>query len=233
VGIPSLMTARQPCVSPLGALPGIEVGSGLEAVLLWLGLSLAGLAAAALFFQLVAQAALTGKAQPLEALRRWPRAAVQAGFLTLIWIALAAAISIPGSCLVSVFALGGLGTSSIGVFLFALMLLWVFFPLFLSPHGIFVNGVGAWTSLRDSLRLTYRTYPQTSLFFLAVFVLSEGLEVLWRIPAENSWLALVGIAGHGFITTGLLAASFIYYREADRWVQRVVQQLKFSDTHRI
>ncbi len=232
VGIPSLMAARQPLHSPAAAPLTLEPASGVQALLLWLGLSLAGLAVAALYFQLVSQAALTGKASPLQALRRWPRSTVQVAALTLIWVALAAAISIPGSCLLSVFTLGGLGTSSIGVFVFALMLLWIFFPLFLSPHGIFVNGRGAWSSLRDSLRLTYRLYPQTSLFFLAVFVLSEGLEVLWRLPAEESWLALVGIAGHGFITTGLLAASFIYYREADRWVQRVVQQLKFSDTHR-
>jgi hypothetical protein len=32
---------------------------------------------------------------------------------------------------------------------------------------------------------------------------------------------LVGIAGHAFITTGLLAASFIYYRNGLAYIQSI------------
>jgi hypothetical protein len=42
-------------------------------------------------------------------------------------------------------------------------------------------------------------------------------------PEETSWLSLVGVAGHAFVTTGLLAASFIYYRDADRWVKAILK----------
>jgi hypothetical protein len=233
VGIPSLMAIRQPVQAPTGSQTVLELPSGLSVFLFWLVFTLVGLVAGALYYQLVSQAALNGKVQFREALRQWPWSSLQIIALALIWAALALAVSIPGSCLLSIFTLGGLGGSPFGVLLFAGLLLWIFFPLFLSPHGIFVNGRGAWSSVRDSLNLSYRTFPQTSIFFLIALVLSQGLDVLWRIPAENSWLAVVGIVGHGFITTGILAASFIYYREADRWVQRVLQQLKFSGTHRI
>ena len=37
-------------------------------------------------------------------------------------------------------------------------------------------------------------------------------------------MSLVGIAGHAFVTTGLLAASFVYYRDAMRWVQEFLQR---------
>jgi hypothetical protein len=49
------------------------------------------------------------------------------------------------------------------------------------------------------------------------------LDTLWRVPDEKSWLSLVGVAGHAFISTSLLAASFIYYRDTSRWVQRMIQ----------
>lgn len=233
VGIPSLMALRQPVDAPIGPLPVLEPASGVDAFFLWVILALVGMVLGAFYFQMVAQAALTGRAHPLLALRRLPRAAFQAIALALLWVSIAAAISLPLYCLLSVFMLGGLGTSPIIFFLIAGLLVWVFFPLVLSPHGIFVNGRGAWTSLREGVRITVRTFYQTAFFLLAAYILSEGLNLLWNMPEENSWFTAVGIAGHAFITTGLLAASFIYYREADRWVQRLHQQLKFTGTHRI
>jgi hypothetical protein len=68
------------------------------------------------------------------------------------------------------------------------------------------------------------TLPKTSLLFLSIIVISEGLDTLWRVPAEDSWLTLVGVAAHAFVSTSLLAASFIYYRDASRWLQRLIQQ---------
>jgi hypothetical protein len=70
------------------------------------------------------------------------------------------------------------------------------------------------------------TLPTTSLFILSVLVISEGLDLLWRIPPETSWLTLVGVCGHAFITSALLAASFIYYRDADHWTQETLKMLK-------
>jgi len=36
------------------------------------------------------------------------------------------------------------------------------------------------------------------------------------------------LAGHAFIVTSLLATCFIYYRDANRWMQRVIQQAQLS-----
>jgi len=106
-------------------------------------------------------------------------------------------------------------------------------PLVFSPHGIFVNRRKVWSSVKDGMRLTRLTLPSTGLFFLVVLILSQGLDVLWKIPGEKSWLALIGIAGHAFVTTGLLAASFVYYRDADHWAQKIILQAKLSSSQRI
>jgi hypothetical protein len=72
------------------------------------------------------------------------------------------------------------------------------------------------------------TLPTTSLFLLMVLLLSAGLDLLWRVPPDTSWLALIGVLGHAFVTTGLLAASFIYYHEAVEWLQKVFEQAKLA-----
>lgn len=37
---------------------------------------------------------------------------------------------------------------------------------------------------------------------------------------------LVGILGHAFVTTALLAASFIYYRDMSVWLHALLKKLK-------
>jgi hypothetical protein len=165
-----------------------------------------------------------------QALMQWPWASFQVVLLALFWAVLLMAVSLPVSCLLPFIAMGGPTAGRIGLFLFGLLLLWLLFPLLLSPHGIFLNGRKMWASVQDGFRLTRVTYPYTMLLFIMILVLSQGLNLLWTLPPASSWLALVGIFGHAFVATGLLAATLIYYREATRWMQRVQQQIKLLST---
>jgi hypothetical protein len=70
------------------------------------------------------------------------------------------------------------------------------------------------------------TLPTSSLFVLSALVIAYGLNFVWNIPSSASWMTLVGITGHAFITTSLLAASFIYYRDMQVWLQTVFDRLK-------
>jgi hypothetical protein len=107
-------------------------------------------------------------------------------------------------------------------------LIWMLAPLIFSPHGIVLNQLNVLSSILRGFYLTRLTLPSTSLFFLAFVLLSEGLDVLWNIPDNTSWLLLLGIFGHAFVTTSLLAASFIYYHDADVWVGELIKGIKFS-----
>jgi hypothetical protein len=70
------------------------------------------------------------------------------------------------------------------------------------------------------------TLPTSSLFVLTVFLLAYSSNFLWAIPTNDSWLTLVGILGHGFVTTALLASSFKYYRDMTAWLQTVLARLR-------
>jgi hypothetical protein len=43
-------------------------------------------------------------------------------------------------------------------------------------------------------------------------------------------MTLVGIAGHAFITTAILAASFVYYRDMNIWLQTVFEKWQKTRT---
>src|SRR3990172_4177941 len=228
VGIPSLISSSQPAATPFGAPPGMEISSGLAGLSLWIGLGLVGLVLGSLYYLIVAQASLNGRVSWREALQQWPKAAYQVVLLAVFWVALLATISIPASCLITLTALSGLSIARFGLILLGGVALWMLFPLIFSAHGIFIKGMKMWASVLESIRLTRLTFIKTSLLFACFLIISEGFDLLWRVPEETSWLTIVGIVGHAFTTTSLLAASFVYYQNSYRWIQRLIQQAKFS-----
>jgi len=48
------------------------------------------------------------------------------------------------------------------------------------------------------------------------------MNYLWSVPPEDSWLLLVGILGHAFISTALLASSYYYFLDATRFAQSIM-----------
>jgi hypothetical protein len=112
--------------------------------------------------------------------------------------------------------------------LFVLLILsyWLIVPMFFMPHGIFVRKQNAVYSVFASLRMSRFTLPTSGMFVFSVILLARGLNFLWNVPAANSWMTLVGIAGHAFITTALLAASLVYYRDMNVWLQIVFEQMQ-------
>ncbi len=227
IGVPSLMAFRAPVQTPVGEPIQWEIPSLGIAFVVWALLTVVGVLTGALYFSVVAQAALSGKVLWLQALKKWPQASLQSGFLAVFWLALIFSMLLLLGCFMS-FLLVGIGgleqAAMFAVLIFGGLLVWLLIPLIFSPHGIFVRRSTMWFSVLNSARLTRMTMPSTTLLFLAFFVLSEGLRQLWVIPPEDSWLTLVGMGGHAFVTASLLAASFVYYRDADSWLQEVFQQ---------
>jgi len=113
----------------------------------------------------------------------------------------------------------------------SLVSMWVIVPLFFWPHGVFLKRQNFLTSIISSVQMARFTLPTSSMFILTIFLLSVGLNYLWSIPDEDSWMTLIGIFGHAFVSTALLAGSFIYYRDMNAWLQNVIERLK-SNTPR-
>jgi hypothetical protein len=223
VGITSLIVNTQPLSSPLGTLGSWEISSAGGVFLAFIVISLIGIGLGTLYFMGVAQAAVIGDISWREAFSEWPRASLQMVFLALLWTLVFLVITIPGSFLLSLVILSGSTYGNCALLIFASVVFWLILPLVFSPHGIVANYDNFFDSVKTSVNLTRRTLPSTVLFVMAAFLISKGLDLLWIVPAEASWLLLVGILGHAFVTTGLLASSFVYYRDALRWIREMVK----------
>ena len=224
VGIPSLMTSIFPTDNPLGTPAQLQINSFLSAVGVFFLLGLIGLFLGTLFYIFVSQAAISNQVKWQQGLQDWSGASFQVVLLAIFFAVLLLGVSIPASCAISLATLSSLAFGQCGILIFGGLLIWIIFPLLFSAHGIIINRKRVWNSIKQSILITRMTLPTTTIFFLAVILLSQGFNYLWRIPPENSWLMLIGLAGHGFITTGLLSASFVYYRDADGWVNSLKEK---------
>lgn len=228
VGIPSLIIGYVDSATPFGAPLAIELESGSTILVWFLVFLVIGLFIGSVYFALVASA-VGGKDQPLY-LDRILKQTGQSFFLTLILGTAVILLALPVSCLLSSIMLV---IPSLGTFPFILMGMigvWTMLPLAFSPHGIYFSELKATKSIVTSVRLVRSLMSATGSFFILLILLGYGLDVLWSTPEADNWMLLIGIIGHAFISTGLLAASFIYYDKGIKWFENLVQPKKQKKT---
>ncbi|OGN72205.1 MAG: hypothetical protein A2X25_00645 [Chloroflexi bacterium GWB2_49_20] len=225
VGTASLMSSSMPDKSPLGVSFTWEVSSFSGMLGSWLLLITCGWLLGCLYFYWV-----SGISLALGQKRSLKKSMLQSVLLSFTWLGLAILAGIPSLLGFSLLLLINPVLAQIGIFIIMLMGIWVILPVFFSPHGIFAYEQNAFASIMQSLRMMRFTLPTSGLFLLGSLLISEGLGYLWRIPPTDSWLTLVAIIGHAFISTGLLAASFIYFRDINLWLQTVFEQIKAKQT---
>ncbi len=248
VGVPALMGAQSPMQTPVGIPPMIEATSTGQILLGWLALTLAGLALGTLYFAGIAQCS-TQAAKGIECDSNLPgrepggkmpsfRARVlawqgiQVVLLLLVLVAIGLVILIPTVMMTSFLFLISPLLSQFVMLLISFSAVWFLVPLIFSPHGIFLCGMSVFNAMLNSTRVVRFALPGTGMFLVIAIVIYQGLSVLWRVPPDNSWMALVGILGHAFISTGLLAASFVYYRRGLAYVQSL-RRLAFRNSQNV
>ncbi len=227
IGVSSLMGQTVSSGTPLGNPTVYQVESAF-AFFLWVsGLTFLGWILGSLYFAWVAKASLQDKEQNLV----WAgKAVIQATLLAIIWLIALFAFGTPLLLLFSIFAQINASLAQVALIFLALFAMWIIVPIFFSAHGIFAKKENLFRSLLSSFHLSRFTLPTSSFFVISVIILSQGFNFLWLTPSSSSWMMLVGILGHAFITTALLAASFIYYRDMNVWLEVLLEKLESKTT---
>jgi len=224
IGISSLFLPQKMLQTPLGNPAVWQVSAA--GLLGWIFLlTLLGWVGGGLYFRSVAWLTMANMdAQPL----RVSRAIAQTILISILWGILSVFIGAPVFLVLAVALQFNSFIANLLVLFLSLASMWVIAPLFFWPHGVFIKQQNALTSILSSLQMMRFSLPTSSMFVLTVFLLTFGLNFLWSIPPEDSWMTLLGIFGHSFVTTALLAASFVYYRDMNIWLQSMIERLKLN-----
>jgi len=226
IGISSLLAQTMPIETPFGSQDVVQVTSLSSLIGLAFVLIVAGWIGGGLYFRWVSGVILGEREARISSMR----AIIQTLILSVLWSVGSIMLFIPVMFVLTILTLINPALASGALFLMLILSFWLIVPLFFTPHGIFVRKQNAFYSVFTSLRMARFTLPTSGLFVFCAFLLSNGLNYLWSVPPDDSWMTLVGIAGHAFVTTALLAASFAYYRDMNVWLQTIFEQLQQKRT---
>jgi hypothetical protein len=229
IGIPSLITSSGFMENP-GGFPVIyEATSAVVAILGWIILSLVGIVLGSLYFGSISR--LSAKEPQPFSLHTTAHQASQSILLVICLFVIVIALAVPLFFLASVLVMIAPSLAQFSLTLVFIIVFWLAVPLYFCGHGIFVFQQTALNSFVTSRRLVRAFMPAVTLFILVNIFLTYGLNLLWLSAPANSWMCLVGIAGHAFISSGLLAASFVFYRLGIQWLQEYMKAVAGLQSH--
>ncbi|MCA1955092.1 MAG: hypothetical protein LDL12_08095 [Anaerolinea sp.] len=216
VGLPSMLAWKGGRQTPWGMAREVQLASEGGVVAAWVGCLLVGLLAGCVYFALLAHFT-----SPHSLRWNWLRFARQCGQALVLMGVLMGLVVVGGvPTLLLLMLAASLSVEAAGLLMLALgaAAIFVLLPLVFTVHGVFAFGLAALDALYSSMLLVRRCLPGVGLFVLVAVLLAQGLDMLWKSSAPDSWLLLMGIGARAFIYTAILAASFIYYRSGAAWL---------------
>jgi hypothetical protein len=221
MGLPSLtatLAIKTTWLSTVQRIIEVRTWPGLFLVIA--GLTLVSLLAGSLCLSWLAQEArdegLDLRYSLGVALRAWLRLCL----LILFLVVAAAALLISLSFGYALVALWNLQFATLLFGLLAMAFVWVSayagIVLFFALRAMMLDNVGILKSVWSSLNIIHRSFWSTVFFIILINVIQTGLMYVWRLLAINVPGTLVSILGNAYISTGLVMASLIFYR--DRFV---------------
>lgn len=210
VGVPALMVGLTPEKTPLPTAL-IEMDSAGLVFLLFVLFSVVGLVLTAVYMTLTAS--VIRQLPVRQALGKlvvnWLK--LMGLIITLLIFAMMVYIPVVFAGLLA--SLISQGLASLVLLAGPVLILWVAVYLVFAPPGIFVNGRPLGRAMIESLQMMrYFLLPAITLL-LMVMLIGRGVDWLLLLADDGSWLTGFSIVAHAFISTALLAATFIFYRD--------------------
>ena len=222
--VPVLLNGIAPMTGPIGGLQIIEIRSVYLAVLLFLLLGIIGLLIGIFYYTAIAQA--SDWSHKKLTLHSFIKIALNIVLFLLALLGIFLVLMIPVSCFFTLLALISISIAQIILLVLFLGLAWLIIPLFFIFPGIFLSNLKLLDAIKLSFRMSRWISGSTSFFIVACVIIAQGLNLIWTIPSTESWLLLIGIAGHAFIVTALISASFILYQQDLQWLSENAEIIK-------
>lgn len=216
LGVPALMTGLTPEKTPIQ--PAIIVRDGLGE---WFGylvlFTLAGLLLSALYYCLIVYALRRMNApapfNPLGFALRTSRTWLRLVGLAVLFIAVVLAVIFPVALLAGFLSL--INQSFATVFLMGGLLLLVWIAMFLSytPQGMTLNPHSLPHALVESVGIFRRNLPASLGLLIIITLVRQLLGFILLSADSGTWVTAINLLAHAYISTALIVAMFIFYRD--------------------
>jgi hypothetical protein len=220
IGVPSLIAGPTPDRTPIYT-PITEV----DTVWVWLTLfvlfSAIGLLLTGLYFALIADALDRGTSTP-RLMGRFIKGTIHLTGLVLAVMVLLFVIVMVFLPVLLLSSVVSQTVASLVAVLGAVAALWLFIYLAFSVHDIYLNGSPFWLAMWNSGRLVQRFLLPTILLLAVIYGINSVFDLLWQLAENGTWLTLMSVIGHGFISTSLVAATFLYYQDRRRFLLNLI-----------
>jgi hypothetical protein len=209
------------------ALPSVAVAIGgigalwfiyswTQGVALLVGCLLGGLLVGGFFYASIAQQVRGAGTNPVAASRRVPRGIAHVLGLLALLVGFGLLVGLPVLTMLGFAALlAPPVVAEFGLALVFAVLLAAGIYLFFAVDAIFVSGVGPLAAVQRSTAIVRRHLWPTLGLVLLTWLILAGMDRVWQLLAEMLPPIGVGLSmlGNAYVTSGLLAASMIFYQE--------------------
>jgi hypothetical protein len=210
IGVPALMAGIAPEKTPLPPML-IELSSVALLFLLFVLLSVLGLALTAVYMTLTASVV---REMPVrQALGKLFANWLKLMGLIIALIFFAMIVYVPVVFAGFLAALINQALASVILLAGPVIVLWLAVYLVFTPHGIFVNGRPLWRAMIESSQILRYFLLSAVMLLLVILLIGRGVDWLLLLADDGSWLTWISIWGHAFVSTALLVATFIFYRD--------------------
>ena len=225
--MPSMVAGHDAKSLPFDYIPPVwQIQTPFEAAALRMGLFLIGLVFWTIYLAIVSQWVREGQTNIGWIARRVPLILLQ---LVFVLIMVGVAIFMLALVLSAVEMLSSLvGITGIAGFLLLLVILvgsWVAMFAAFTLHGMYMNDRNVFTAAWDSLRVVQWNVSSTMGLILVILILLTAMQYIKGWLDAGSWLMAVGIAANAFLCTGLLAATFVFFKDRYRYWRELREEL--------
>jgi len=230
LGVPSLMAAEMPLLGPFGARAEVEISSFLFIVAWSIILIVMGLFLSALYLRMIGIQVIEETEAPLPGPDSTIAVWGQLIKLVLILIAVLFGISLLSSIFVSCVGMVSLRIAAFLMTLFSSLGLFVALHMLFAVPAIVLLRRPLFQAVRESFILTRSDFLNVTALILLILVISQGFTFVWSLPDHESWAALIGIGGHAFVSSALVATLFIFFQERLRFLEAIEKAFAAKET---
>lgn len=218
LGVPSFMGGPRPEAMPAGVPMVVwPIDQPLVFVMLFGLFTLAGLFLGALYFGGIAQQVREGRLDIGKLLWQvWPDWIRLTVFLALMLVILGI-VTFPFLMVSSVVSLFSPLVGALVSALALTVVMWVIFYAGFTVQGMVLLRRGLFGAMWDSLRVAQGSFAYAAGLYILVVIINLGLSAVWGLASPSSWVMLAALGGHALVSTALVAATFVFYKDRYRW----------------